>query len=133
LCWITASTDGTFGAQAPGLFWPTMVMQDSSDGSWIAGPYINIAGISLGGGTGTNGDSRDEGFGFAGQTSSGGKLALWDDSSAERDRDTWTVEFQPYAGELSEATIYACPMGHPTVWPAVSSEGGSGVPAMAPQ
>jgi len=57
-------------------------------------------------------------------------LRLLDDSSVENDPDTWTVEFQPYSGELSQATIYACPMGQPVGWPSLASQSGSGAPPM---
>jgi len=114
LCWITLLSDGTFGAQSPGLSWPSMYMQRWVDDIWVTGPNINIAGLSIGGGPGVNGDGVRSRFGFGAQTSGGGILQLWDDSAAENEWDQWTIEFQPKAGELSYATLYVCPMGVPT-------------------
>jgi hypothetical protein len=114
LCWITLLSDGTFGAQSPGLSWPSMYMQRWDDDSWVTGPNIDIAGLSIGGGPGVNGDGRYTGFGFGGETAGGGVLRLLDDSAAENEWDQWTIEFRPKAGELSYATLYVCPMGVPT-------------------
>jgi hypothetical protein len=114
LCWVTVMSDGVFGAQSAGLSWPSMYMQRWDDDAWVAGPNINIAGLSIGGGPGVNGDGSWDGFGFGGQTTGGGIVQLWDDSAVENEWDQWTVEFQPKPGELSYATLYVCPMGYPT-------------------
>jgi hypothetical protein len=113
-CWVTLRSDGIFGAMAPGLLWPVLYMQDTSDNSWVGGPAMSIAGISLSGGMGVNGDGRGAGVLGGGETQGGGLLSVLDDSAAENASDKWTVEFQPYPGELSEATLFVCPMGYPT-------------------
>ena len=114
LCWVTVMSDGVFGAQSAGLSWPSMYMQCWDDDTWVTGPNINIAGLSIGGGPGVNGDGNYEPFGFGGQTTGGGIVQLWDDSAVENGWEQWTVEFQPKAGELSYASLYVCPMGYPT-------------------
>jgi hypothetical protein len=117
ICWITVLSDGTFGAQGPGFFWPSMYMQRSSDNHWWAGPAINIAGITVAGGPGVNGDGASDGPGFGGYTAGGGVLVLHDDRGAENSPDLWTVEFQPRAGELTFASVFVCPMGQPVAQP----------------
>jgi hypothetical protein len=117
MCWITVLSDGQFGAQGPGFFWPSMYMQRSSDNHWWAGPAINIAGITVAGGPGVNGDGASDGPGFGATTASGGELILWDDRGGENSPDLWTVEFQPRAGELTFAAVYVCPMGQPVAQP----------------
>jgi hypothetical protein len=112
LCWITVLSDGAFGALGPGFSWPTVYMQYPS-GQWWAGPNIAIAGFELGGGPGLQGDGVASMVGFGGDTAGGGVLRLWDDLGGENSTDQWTLEFEPKAGELSYALVFACPMGQP--------------------
>jgi hypothetical protein len=116
LCWITVESDGTFGAFGEGFSWPVTYMQYSTSNDWMAGPNVSLAGVSLGGGPGRNGNGASEYLAFYGQTTGGGLLTIWDDMGSENASDRWTVELQTRAGELTWATVYACPMGQPVQW-----------------
>lgn len=56
-CEISVKWDGAYaGAFGPGLSWQVNYTQ-WDDGYWNAGPNVNIAGVSVSGGFGRNGDS----------------------------------------------------------------------------
>ncbi len=112
-CWVIVESDAIIGAFYPGLYWPVLYMQNSGDNSWVAGPAINIAGMTISEGTGVNGDESLEVLASGGVTAGGGRLLLWDDGAGNYSPDQWTLELQPLEGELSTATVYACPMGRP--------------------
>ena len=90
---LTVSWEGpVIGAYLPGLFWPVMFTQ-AIDGSWVAGPALTIAGVTLTEGSGTNGDANAEDVLGEAQSVSGNSFLLHDDySGVETDPDWWTFE-----------------------------------------
>jgi len=110
--WVRYHDENTMGALAtPGVLGPVYYIQDSSDGSWIGGPNLAIAGLRYSGGSGINGDSEPEGVLYGGQTIEDGYVYLLDDG-VESSPDQWTVEFYPVVGasdNLTQVSYYFCP------------------------
>ncbi len=94
----------------PGVWGPVYYIQDSSDGSWIGGPNLDIASLRYSDGGGVNGDSDADGVLYGGQTTEGGHSYLLDDG-VESSPDQWTVEFYPViaSDNLTQVTYYFCP------------------------
>lgn len=109
VCGILMWNDGTMGAFGPGMVWPVHYTQDSSDGSWIGGPNVSIAGVFFSGGAGVNGDGSGDVVLMGGQTSGGAYVRLYDDSGLETSSDQWTIDFAPDA-YLTEAVYIVYPM-----------------------
>ena len=110
-------TGGPMGAFSPGLLWPVYYMQETGGNTWVGGPSLSIAGVSLSSGYGQNGDGHADGVVYGGQTTGGGYVRLLDDSSAENSPDQWTIDFAPLPGELDSASYYICPVGRPVAGP----------------
>jgi len=110
--WVRYHDENAMGALAtPGVLGAVYYIQDSSDGSWIGGPNLAIAGLRYSGGSGINGDSEPEGVLYGGRTVEGGYVYLLDDG-AESSPDQWTVEFYPVVGasdNLTQVSYYFCP------------------------
>jgi hypothetical protein len=117
LCQVLVFSDGALGSFGPGLLWPVNYMQDLSGNAWIGGPNVTIAGVSHSDGRGTNGNGTSEAVYRGGATSGGGHVRVFDDSAAENSAFYWTVDFQPQGSELTQATIYICPLGSPIAGP----------------
>jgi hypothetical protein len=115
MCDVFVSWEETFfGAFGPGLLWPTTVFQQS-DGRWVAGPAVNIAGLAGSDGFGINGNGISEAIIGGSQTVNGSFWSLLDDSSAENAPNLWSLELgeaDPTAPELINFSIYACTSGY---------------------
>jgi len=109
---LTVSWEGPLvGAYSPGLFWPVVFTQ-ASDGSWLAGPAMAIAGVVVSDGSGTNGDAAAEDILGEAISSSGNFFVLHDDySGVETDADWWTFELDNSnpAEQFSNVKLYVFP------------------------
>jgi hypothetical protein len=131
-CRVFVSWEGegpVLGAIEPGLFWPVDVYQ-REDGSWIAGPALNIAGAWITAGQGTNGDDKEEAVVGGGEVPNGSgdldpsKLMnyfiLLDDSNeaGENDPNVWTFKLfnhpdsnPPETRKFQNVKVFICPYG----------------------
>ncbi len=110
-CTVHVSWEGPdFGVAKPGLFWPIDLYQ-RSDGSWIAGPAMAIAGIKTTDGIGINGNGSSEDVVGGGQTTTGNLFSIHDDyTGIENDRSWWTFELDNSIGApLTNVNVYVCP------------------------
>jgi len=109
---LTISWEGPdIGANRPGFFWPILFTQ-ASNGSWIAGPALSIAGVTITDGSGTNGDATEEDVIGGGSTPSGNSFALHDDvSGVETDPDWWVFELDNSnaTDQFSNMKLYVFP------------------------
>jgi hypothetical protein len=109
VCGILMWNDATIGAWGPGMRWPVHYTQKSSDGSWIGGPNVSVAGASFSDGAGVNGDASGRAILMGGQTVGGGYVRLYDDGGLETSPSQWTIDFAPDA-YLTEAVYIVYPM-----------------------
>ena len=109
---LTVSWEGpTLGASNPGFFWAVNFTQ-ATDGSWVAGPAISIAGVTISDGRGTNGNSTSEDVIGGGMTPGGNLFALHDDyPGVETDPSWWTFELvnSDPADQFSNVKLYVFP------------------------
>ena len=108
---------GAMGAFNPGILWPVYYMQETGGNTWVGGPSLSIAGVTLSSGYGVNGDGHADWVVYGGQTAGGGYVRLLDDSAAENSPNQWTIDFAPLSGELDSASYYICPVGNPIASP----------------
>jgi hypothetical protein len=108
MCSVLMWSDAFVGAFGPGLSWPVQYSQSSMDDSWIGGPNLSIAGVSLSAGGAVNGDTSGDGILLWGPADGGGYASLYDDSLAESSPDQWTIDFSPTV-TLTQASFYICP------------------------
>jgi hypothetical protein len=109
---LTVSWEGAVvGAYSPGFFWP-VVFSQAADGSWIAGPAMTIAGVTVSDGSGTNGDATSEHILGDAASASGNFFVLHDDySGVETDADWWTFELDNSnpTEQFSNVKLYVFP------------------------
>jgi len=118
MCVVLMSWKGAaMGAFSPGILWPVYYMQESGANTWVGGPSLSIAGVTLSSGYGQNGDGHEDWVVYGGQTAGGAYVRLLDDSAAENSPNQWTIDFAPLPGELDSASYYICPVGRPVVGP----------------
>jgi hypothetical protein len=94
-CEILVTWEGEYlGAFAPGMFWPVQFIQFSDNGwdPWVAGPAVNIAGVSVSDGTGINGDNTYDAIVGGGVTPDGSYFRVLDDSPIERNENKLTFD-----------------------------------------
>jgi len=100
------------GALGPGFTWAVNFIQYAQEGNyWVGGPDVNIAGASLGGGSGTNGDGFVEWILGPYMTADGSYFGLLDDSWRENRPGKVSFELwhaNPGARQIDYAKIYIC-------------------------